>query len=82
MKLVANKVEGRMGGVWVEEYEVITDTTLRDEFAMAALTGNLAYSMTNPSYGNYHENSSDSDLAKRCYEIADAMIKERANVKN
>lgn len=51
--------------------------TLRDKFAMAALTGNLAYSHVNPSCGNYQENCSESTIAERCYMMADAMMEAR-----
>jgi hypothetical protein len=52
--------------------------TLRDYFAAAALQGHLAYSHYNESWGDYHNNGSNEDLAKRCYEFADAMIAARA----
>ena len=42
--------------------------TLRDQFAMAALTGIMA---NHESWGNAQER------AERAYEIADAMMKER-----
>ena len=45
--------------------------TLRDEFAMSALTGNLANSDLNP-------NCSDETIAKHCYMMADAMMKARS----
>ena len=51
--------------------------TLRDKFAMAALTGNLAYSHVNPSCGNYQENCSNETIAGICYVFADAMMKAR-----
>lgn len=50
---------------------------LRDEFAMAALTGLLAYSYVNPMRGNYHENCDDRRAAESAYEYADAMLKAR-----
>ena len=52
--------------------------TLRDEFAMAALTGNLAYSHVNTSWGNFQENCSPETLAQHCYSMADAMMKARS----
>lgn len=51
--------------------------TLRDKFAMAALTGNLAYSHVNPSLGNFQENFSAETLAEHCYMMADAMMEAR-----
>jgi len=51
--------------------------TLRDEFAMAALTGMLAYSHVNPSCGNYHENASVESVAIDAYVYADAMLRAR-----
>lgn len=51
--------------------------TLRDEFAMAALGGMLAYSYVNPMTGNYHENCDPAFVAKRTYEYADAMLQAR-----
>jgi hypothetical protein len=52
--------------------------TLRDQFAMAALQGHLAYSHYNESWGDYHNNGSHDGLAGRCYDLADAMLKVRA----
>ena len=56
---------------WIVENEGTDDEpkTLRDEFAMAALQGNLA----NPSLTF----SSWECLAEMSYEAADAMLKER-----
>lgn len=51
--------------------------SLRDQFAMAALTGNLAYSHVNPSSGNFQENCSVDQLAECCYGVADAMMEAR-----
>ena len=48
--------------------------TLRDYFAAAALTGCLAYSHYNDSWGDHHNNGTPSGLATRCFEYADAMI--------
>jgi hypothetical protein len=50
---------------------------LRDKFAMAALTGCLAYSHVNPMTGNFHENSNPESVALACYEYADAMLTAR-----
>ena len=46
--------------------------TLRDQFAMVALTGIVA----NPDYDLYN-----GDKARLAYEIADAMLKERKKKK-
>ena len=43
--------------------------TLRDEFAMSALTGTM-------SSGFVY--TDDAEIAKDCYEIADAMLAERS----
>ena len=51
--------------------------TLHDEFAMAALTGLLAYSHVNPQYGNFVENCSTENACRIAYDYADAMMKER-----
>ena len=51
--------------------------TLRDEFAMAALTGMLAYSWVNPSSGNVTENCTCETAAMVAYNYADAMIAQR-----
>ena len=55
------------------------DKTLRDEFAMAALQGCLAYSYNNGVTGNWQENSEPISLAKKCYAYADAMFEARNN---
>ena len=47
--------------------------TLRDQFAMAALTGKMAEQF----YGSIDI----PDLAEYAYEMADAMLKERAKVR-
>ena len=52
--------------------------TLRDQFAMAALQGHLAYSHYNESWGDYHNNGTHDGLAGRCYELTDAMLRARA----
>lgn len=53
------------------------EATLRDQFAMAALTGCLAYSYVCPSKGNYHENCDAINTAKAAYGYADAMLEAR-----
>lgn len=52
--------------------------TLRDKFAMAALTGLLSYSMSNPATGNYHENCSKKECCRTAYKYADVMLLMRA----
>ena len=54
--------------------------TLRDEFAMSALTGMLAYSYVNPSWGNFVENCNVEQAAQTAYAYADAMLKVRNEV--
>jgi hypothetical protein len=51
---------------------------LRDQLAGMALQGCLAYSHYNEQWGDYHNNGTHADLAKRCYEIADAMLLARS----
>ena len=51
--------------------------TLRDQFAMAALTGMLAYSHVNPMRGNYHENCTVDNCVETAYMYADAMVEAR-----
>lgn len=46
---------------------------LRDKFAMAAMQGELAGQCEGCSWAN------EQNLAARSYEVADAMMKERAN---
>jgi hypothetical protein len=46
--------------------------TLRDYFANSAMEGMI--SRTDGSFGGYE---SSNDSAKKCYEIADAMLKQR-----
>jgi hypothetical protein len=53
------------------------DKILRDNFAMCALQGCLAYSHVNPMSGNYHENADPEDVAMMAYKYADAMLKAR-----
>ena len=49
--------------------------TLRDYFAAQALAGELA--SQGPDTGEWPDNHAE-DLAKRCYLLADAMLKARA----
>ena len=49
------------------------DMTLRDHFAGVALQGLLAYAATTGKYA-----PPDDELAREAYEMADAMLKERA----
>lgn len=55
--------------------------TLRDQFAMAALTGLLANSggpvQANPMSATGYANHDAAGVAAWAYEIADAMLKER-----
>jgi len=51
--------------------------TMRDYFAAQALNGCLSYSVLNETWGDYHNNCSDSSLAEKCYRLADAMLAER-----
>ncbi len=53
------------------------EKTLRDEFAMSALTGMLAYGYANPSCGNFIENCNFEQAAQIAYVYADAMLKVR-----
>lgn len=41
-------------------------TRLAHEAAMAAMTGNLAYSLVNPAHGNYHENCTRDQMIGDC----------------
>ena len=50
---------------------------LRDELAMAALTGMLAYSHVNPGTGNWVETCSVENVARDAYAYADACLKVR-----
>lgn len=50
--------------------------TMRDQFAMAALTGMLAYSGYEGA-GNYHNNSDAFGAAQSAYNYADAMLAAR-----
>lgn len=50
--------------------------SLRDEFAMAALTGILAYPGDAYS-GSAHNNSTPEGVAREAYRYADAMLKAR-----
>lgn len=65
MKLVATKIAHRVSSSYVEEYTVMQEKTLRDEFAMAALQG--LYS------SEYCEQSYEA-LAEMAYRQADAML--------
>lgn len=58
-----------------------TNKQLRDEFAMSALTGMLAYSHLNPMRGNYHENCTPQGVASAAYEYANEMLEARENVR-
>lgn len=80
MELIAEKVESGYGGSYVSKYVVRQDKTLRDEFAMAALQGMLAYSHVNSSHGNYHENCTEQQAAKVAYLYADAMMEARSKL--
>lgn len=51
--------------------------TLRDRFAMAALTGMLAYSHVHEESGNYHVNCRTDVCCEIAYDYADAMLKAR-----
>lgn len=70
MKLVATKTEHRGGNTYVEEYTVVDvakqEKTLRDEFAMAALTGFIARGQ-----------GSVEEIAEGSYIMADALMKAR-----
>lgn len=55
----------------------MSEKTLRDEIAIAAMQGCLAYSYHCPSKGNYHENCDAEGVATKAYEYADAMLKAR-----
>lgn len=51
--------------------------SLRDQFAMSALAGLLAYSHVNESLGNYHENCTPQGACASAYQYADAMLEAR-----
>lgn len=69
LRMIAKKVGLKYNGVYVEEYEIVgNEKTLRDEFAMAAMTSAAAKGV--------HNNNFDG-LANAAYKIADAMMKER-----
>lgn len=71
-------------GGWMDSIEFVSRPSqqgigadrLRDEFAMAALTGLLAYS-SNEGTGNYHNNSDAPGVAGAAYDYADAMMEAR-----
>jgi len=70
MKLQATKVASRGH---VDEYTVIQDETLRDKFAMAALTGLIG------TKGMFNwEEVFIKTAAEKSYLIADAMMKAKA----
>jgi len=62
----------------IPSHHVLHTMTIRDYFAGQALAGNLAYSHCNPQTGNFQENCSCEGIALACYELADAMLKERS----
>ena len=64
MKLIATSVNSS-GSRYVDEYTVVDGTTLRDEFAMAALP---SFSIKGYTF---------SEIAHECYSLADAMLAER-----
>ena len=51
--------------------EEIKNLTLRDYFAAKAMQGMCAY------HGTYGMNNGRGDVAKRAYEVADAMLKQK-----
>ena len=57
--------------------EGVSNFTLRDYFATAALQGMLAYSHVSPRNGNWHENSDERAVAVMAYMYADAMLSAR-----
>lgn len=61
----------------LEEEKRKEEIKLRDQFAMAALSGMLAYSYCNPRTGNYNENCSEEGVANTAYRYADAMLQAR-----
>ena len=75
-----SKIDGGPAFPWGGE--VRGGATLRDIFAAAALTGNLA-SITPESAGRLHKLARDNNMdvteleAKAAYEYADAMLAER-----
>lgn len=50
------------------------DEQLWTEYAKAALTGCLAYSQINSSFGNYQENASCEQVAFSICDYAEAML--------
>lgn len=69
--------ERSLGQIAVDSQRAVADaniaanrSALRDQFAMAALTGQLA----NP---NFDTEASGEDLGRSCYTIADAMLAAR-----
>jgi hypothetical protein len=57
------------GFTWTTSEELVPAVSLRDRFAIAALTGLLA--------GAYSENPSNKITALAAYEVADAMMEAR-----
>ena len=57
------------GFTWTTSEELVPALSLRDKFAMAALTWLLA--------GTYSENPSDKITALSAYQVADAMMEAR-----
>ena len=57
------------GFTWTTSEELVPVMTLRDKFAMAALTGLLA--------GAYSESPIDKSTALAAYQVADAMMEAR-----
>ena len=56
----------------------MSDISKTDYFAGCALQGLLAYSHVDPQRGNWMENASEEDIAKKAFDIAKAMMFERA----
>lgn len=74
VKLIASKVGNNHGGNWVEEYTIQQEKTLRDEFAMAILIGDLA---SQSEESGFWDIATFDRCATRCYAMADAMMKAR-----
>lgn len=71
MKLVATETAYKGNDLYVKEYQVQMEKTLRDEFAMAALQGITA---NDGAWGDQHI----EEQAKKAYQLADAMMKDRS----
>jgi hypothetical protein len=67
MKLVATETAYKGNDLYVKEYQVQMEKTLRDEFAMAAMNALIV-----------SKDFDADDLAKAAYRRADAMMKERS----